>query len=226
MIPVGVHQGAVDIVAEDKDGLVLQDVVDGVQGLLGVDAAGGVVGRGEDHRLGFGSDGPGQRLRVDLEGVVLRGQGHGHAPAQPGDGLVEAEGGGGDDDLVPGIEHRGKRQEQALRGADGEDDLLRGVVQAVDPGLKIRDGLQHVGIAVAGGIVGIVGVQGGLGGLLDGVRGIQVRLADGQGAGSGGVPHQKSKPADAGKLHIQYSAVQRQIHGSHAPFSNKDSICA
>ena len=50
------------------------------------------------------------------------------------------------------------------------------------------------------------------------VRGIQVRLADGQRTGTGSIPHLKGKPADAGQFHAQNGAVQGQIHGLHAPF--------
>ena len=105
---------------------------------------------------------------------------------------------------------------QALRGADGQDDLLGVIVQAVGLFLKFGDSLQHIRIAVAGRIVGIVGVQRGLGGLLHHVRGILVRLANGQGAGAGSIPHQKRKPADAGEFLAQNGAVQCQFHG-HAP---------
>ena len=75
------------------------------------------------------------------------------------------------------------------------------------PLLEPGNGLQHVGAAVAGGVVGVVPVQGGLGGLLHHVRGVLVRLADGQGAGAGGVPHQEGETADAGQLQAQHGAV-------------------
>ena len=207
MIVVRIDQGAVHVVAEDEDGLVLQNAVNGVQGFLGVDASGGVVGRGEDNGPGPGGDGRLQGLGVDLEAVVLRGQGHGHAPAELGDGFVEAEGRRGDDDLIPGVQHGGQADKQALRGPDGQDDFIGRIAEAVGPLLKFGDGLQHVGVAVAGGIVGVVPVQGGLGGLLDHVGGVLVRLADGQGTGAGGVPHQEGETADAGQLQAQHGAV-------------------
>ena len=207
VVVLRVDQAPIHIVAEDEDGPVLQDLVDRVQRLLGVDAAGGVVGRGEDDGFRPGRNGGLQGTGVDLKAVVLRGQGHGHAPAELGDGLVEAEGRGGDDHLVPGIQHGGQADEEALRGSDGQNDLIGGVLEAVGPLLKFGDGLQHVGIAVAGGIVGVVPVQGGLGGLLHHVRGVLVRLADGQGAGAGGVPHQEGEAADAGQLQAQHGAV-------------------
>ena len=191
--------------------------MDGVQGLLGVDAAGGVVGGGQNDGLGLFIDSGLQGLRVHLEVVVLRGQVHGHAPAQPGDGGVQAEGRRGDDDLIAGIQHGGKRDMQALGGADGQDDLLGVIVQAVFPLLEFGDGLQHIGIAVAGRIVGVIGVQRGLGRLLHHVRGILVRLTDGQGTGTGGIPHQEGKPADTGQFLAEHGVIQLQFHASHAP---------
>ena len=149
---------------------------------------------------------------------MLRGQGHGHAALELDQRLVQAEGGGGDDDLVPGVENGGEGGEQRLGGAHGQDDLIGGVVEPMGLGLELGDGLQGVGVAVAGGIVGVVIVQSGLGGLLDGVGGVQVRLADGQGAGAGGVPHQIGELPDAGQLHVHHISIQSQVHGFHAPF--------
>ena len=80
-------------------------------------------------------------------------------------------------------------------------------MQTVGLGFKFRDGLQHIGVSVAGRIVGIVGVQGGFCGVLYRFRRIQIRLADGQGAGAGGVPHQEGEAADAGQLQAQHGAV-------------------
>ena len=199
--------------------------MDGVQRLLGVDAAGGVVGGGQDDGLGLVGDGGLQLLRHDLEVVVLCGQGDGHAALQLHQRLVQSEGGGGDDDLVPGVENGGEGGEQRLRGAHGQDDLTGGVAEAMGLGLEPGDGLQGVGIAVAGGIVGVVIVQSGLGGLLDDIRGVQIRLADGQGAGAGGVPHQIGELPDAGQLHVHHISIQSQVHGFSRSFSfMKNSI--
>ncbi|CAN4015246.1 Ribonuclease H1 N-terminal domain-containing protein, partial [Dysosmobacter welbionis] len=109
----------------------------------------------------------------DLEVVVLCGQGDGHTALQLDQRLIQAEGRGGDDDLVPWVQDGGEGGEQRLRGAHRQDDLTGGVVEAMGLSLEFGDGLQRVGIAVAGGIVGIVGVQSGLGGLLDDVGGVQ-----------------------------------------------------
>ena len=212
MVALGIGQGAVHIVADDEDGLVLQDLVDGVQSLFGVDAAGGVVGRGEDDGLGLVRNGGLQLLGVDLEAVVGGGEHHLHAPVQLHDGLIETEIRGGDDDLVAGVHDGGEGNIQRLRCADGGDDLIGRVVEVVLFRLELGDGLQQVGVAVAGRIVGVVGVQGGLGGFLHNLRGIQVGLTDGQCAGAGGVTHHISKAADAGDLHIHHSAVESQFH--------------
>ena len=91
-------------------------------------------------------------------------------------------------------------------------------MEAMGLSLEFGDGLQRVGIAVAGGIVGIVGVQSGLGGLLDDVGGVQIRLADGQGAGAGGIPHQIGELPDAGQLHAHNGIVQSQVHGFSRSF--------
>ena len=218
VVVLTVGQSAVHIVAQDKDGLVLEDGVDGVQGLLGVDAAGGIVGGGQDDGLGPVGDGGLQFLRHDLEVVVLCGQGDRHTALQLDQRLIQAEGRGGDDDLVPWVQDGGEGGEQRLRGAHRQDDLTGGVVEAMGLSLEFGDGLQRVGIAVAGGIVGIVGVQSGLGGLLDDVGGVQIRLADGQGAGAGGIPHQIGELPDAGQLHAHNGIVQSQVHGFSRSF--------
>ena len=214
-----VGQGAVDIVAQDEDGLVPENVVDGVQRLLGVDAAGGVVGRGQDDGLGPAGDGGLQRLRQDLEVAVLRGQEDGNAALQLHQGLIQAEGGGGDDDLISRVQDGAEGGEQRLGGAHRQDDLVGGVVQSMGRGLEPGDGLQHVGVAISGRVVGVVGVQSGLGRLFDGIRGVQIRLAQGQGAGAGGVPHQIRELPDAGQLHLRHISIQSQVHGFSRSFS-------
>ena len=133
--------------------------------------------------------------------VFLRGQAHWHSPQQPGNGLIQAKGRRGDDDLISGVQNRGESNKEALGGANGQNDFLRVVAQAVGSGLVIRDGLEHVRVAIAGGIVGVVSVQGGLGGLLDGVGSVLIRLSDSQGTGAGGISHQICKAADAGDFH-------------------------
>lgn len=57
-------------------------------------------------------DGGLQFIRHDLEVVVLCGQGDGHTALQLDQRLIQAEGRGGDDDLVPWVQDGGEGGEQ------------------------------------------------------------------------------------------------------------------
>ena len=215
----GVDQLAVHLVAEDEDGFVLQDLVDGIQRLPGVDPASGIVGGGEDDGLGLIRDGGGEPGGIDLKIVVLGGEVHGHAAAHLRDGLVQTEGRGGDDDLVAGIENGEQGREKSLGGTAGDDDLLGIVMQAVALRFKSGNGAAEVDFAVVVGVVGVVGVQSGLDAFLDIFRRVEIRLTDGEHHGTGGAACQRRELTDAGGLQTHHGGVESQFHKGHTPVS-------
>ena len=96
--------------------------------------------------------------------------------------------------------------EQGLTGADGYENLLR-LGRVAPAGFVVRDGVAQVHAALVGGVMGHVLLQGGDGGGTDGLRGIEVRFADGEHGTARSLPGQVGKLADhtplqAGKIAV------------------------
>ena len=87
-----------------------------LQGGLGVDHAGGVVGAVDQNPLGVGGDGLFKGVEVDLEGLNLRRDQHHFSSGPFDEHLVFGEVGGKDNKLVPGT---GQAVEYTAQGGGG-----------------------------------------------------------------------------------------------------------
>ena len=67
-------------------------------------------------------------------------------------------------------------------------------------GFKFCDGPAQTGRALIGGIVGLSLPEGGDGSLLDGLRGVKIRFADGQHGAVGNLPGQIGEDPDLAAL--------------------------
>jgi len=224
VVVVRIDQLSVHLVAQNENRQLPQHTAEHLQGLGGIDAARGVVGRGQHHCPGPGGEGGAEAFLRDLKAIMLGGKRHRHTPAQPDDGFVEAESRRGDHHLIARVQNAEQADEQRLRRADGHDDLVRRVAQAVPLRLKARDSLPQPGTAAVFRVVGIVAVQRLLGCVLHALRRIQVRFPDRQQHCSRRAPCQRRKAPDAGESHVHHGAVHAQLHCPHAPFSIKGSI--
>ena len=136
----------VDLVGDDDHLRVTrQDVGQGLQLVVAVDAARGVRGRAEDERLGLGRDGGLELLGRDLEVLIdAGGQDHVRALGQLDHLHVAHPVGGGHDDFVARVDEAEQGVADGLLGAVGDDDLIDGVVEAVLPLEFGDDGLPQV----------------------------------------------------------------------------------
>jgi len=163
---------------------------------------GGIAGGIDENGLGPGGDGCFQGFFGDLK------PGFGHIQRDdPGTGdggkaFVQAETGGGHDDLLSGIQNAEKGSEQSLTGTDGDKHLI-GSDGIAAGGLEVCHGFAQGGDALVGGIVGLACVEGGDGGSPDGLRGVKVRLTDGQHGAVGSFPCHVGIKADGTAFQAQ-----------------------
>lgn len=172
----------IDLVGHNEEVLMTgDDLGDTLKLFLGVEHAGGVAGGREHDELGARGDGGFELLGGDLE-VVLKLGFHEDTLAlgEADELLVGDPEGGGDDDLVAGIDKALHHLIEALLGTRGDDYLLGLVLQTVVAEKFGADGFAKVGVAGDGRIVGEVVVDGLLGGFLNGFGGIKVGLTDGE----------------------------------------------
>ena len=170
----------IDFVGHNEEVLMFGDHLgDALQLFLGVEHTGGVAGRGEHDEFGAGGDGCLELLGGHLE-VVLEFGGHEDTftLGQTDKLLVGDPEGGGDDDLVAGVDEALDDLEQALLGTSGDDNLLGLVLETVVAQELGADGFLEVGIAGHRRIVGEIVVDGLLGGFLHHLGGVEVGLAD------------------------------------------------
>ena len=138
MTAAGVVHLGVDLVADHVDVFVPQQGGQGLQMLLLHHRAGGVVGEGEDHGLGFRRDGLFQLRRGEAELVLGFGLHDHRLPArQPHQRRVADEAGLVDDDFVPGPEDRAEGQVDGLAAAHGDQNLLFRVVGEAEAALLV-----------------------------------------------------------------------------------------
>ena len=99
------------------------------QVFTGGHSSGGIIGEADEHGLGARGDGFANLLGIDIKIVFhLAGDFDGHATRRDNGCLVGDETGRGDDHLVPRIEQGNGCQVQCLGAADGDDDLVLGVI--------------------------------------------------------------------------------------------------
>ncbi len=106
-------------------------------------------------------------------------------PGNGGDGFVKPKARNGDDDLIPGIQNAKQRGKKGLARPNGDENLVR--FHSVSPaGFEVCHRFPQDSSALIGSVVGLVTVQGSNSCILDGFRGVKIRLADGQLDAAGG----------------------------------------
>ena len=168
----------IDFIGDDYDiGVTAQDGGEGFQLGSGIDGARGVGGRAEDEGASVGRNGLlqlfGRHLEVllngglDKDGLAISHQHH--------LGIADPIG-GGNDDLIAGIDEGEYDIADSLLGTIA-NDYLRGLIgEAILAKELIADGLPKRGIARHGAISGPVVIYGLLGSSLDVVRSVEVGL--------------------------------------------------
>ena len=126
--------------------LFRQDGGQPLQGLPGVDHAGGVVGGVDHHALGVLGDGGLKGVKVDLESLDLRGNEHHLGPSALDKDLILREVGSKDDELVPGAGQAVEHTAQGGGGPHGDVELVGGIAGA-------EAAVEGVGEALAGLLV-------------------------------------------------------------------------
>ena len=215
-----VGQLGVDLVGDDHDVGALEYPCDCLEVCALHDAAGGVVGVGQDQRLGARRDGGGQLPGQHAEGDRrVGGDAHGHAAGQPYARHVGDVGGLGDEHLIARLDQRAQRKVDALGRAHGDNDLLFGVVGQAAAVKKIaRDFAAQLQRAPVGGVVRLPLLDGVDGGLADVPGRDKVRLAHAQGDGVLHRGHDVEELADAAGWDVRHRAVDDGIviHGDTA----------
>ena len=167
----------VNFIRDDEDVLFQRDLADGEQLLLGVDGTRGVVRGGEDDHLGARGHGCLELLSGNLPAVFgFRLHEYGGAAADLYHGGVAHPVGGGDDDLVPGVEDGAQGLVDGGLGTGGHADLVDVVVQPVVALQLVADGLAEGGETHGGRVLGLALVERADGRLLDVLRSVLVRL--------------------------------------------------
>ena len=141
--------------------------------------AGGVAGGVQNHSLGFLGNGGVQRLCVDLEAGLREIQMDGFRPGHGGDGFVEIEAGGGNNNFLARIQNAKQGGKQGVARADGDEHLIfrRGVAPVC---FKFGHGPAQSLRTLIGRVVGLIGLKGGNGSRFNRFRGVEIRLTDGQ----------------------------------------------
>ena len=152
LVALVVGKAVIDVVADDVDARARGDLGHRVERLGGVDAARGVVGRGEHEGLRARADRGHERIARDLEACLARVERHDPAVSHADERLVEAKGWHGHHDLVARVEECQKRRRERLGGADGHDELV-GRVREPLLGHVGRERLEELGSAVVGRVV-------------------------------------------------------------------------
>ena len=159
--------------------MLLHQPGDLLQSLPALDAAGRIAGGIDDQHPGLVGDEALNLVGIHLiVPLLLQGVGHGHGAEELGHMDVVEPHGVGDQHLVPGAEKGGHGGIGALAYADGHQDLLGGVVDAVVPAELLRNGGAQLGGAVVGGIKDVALFEALVGGFLDDGRGVEVGAAD------------------------------------------------
>ena len=206
----------VDLVGDEEQVVLLGEGADGLQLLLGIDGAGGVVRRAEED----GARARGQLLFElgdvgEVEAVLgLGGHRHDLQAALRGVAAVVGVEGLGDDDLVAGVGDGVEGEGDGLAAAGGDDDILDlqldlEIVEVVDHG--DLQGLEAVGGAVGEDLLLVIVdlLVKDLGGVDVGLADVQV--VDGR-AALLGRDGQGGQLADRGFLDVL--GAQGDFHGS------------
>ena len=190
VLPPAVGQFGVDLVRNHQDIRIFEHLGERFKIRPLHDAAGGVVGIGQDQRLGAGRDARLQLLRKQFEAVIRAGgDAHRHAARKVHAGRIGNIGRIGNEHLIARLQHRAQRKVDALGCADGDDDfIVRVIIDAATDVQIVRDFTAEIQVAPVGGIVRPP--------LLDGVDG---RFAD--------VPGRD-------KIRLAYAQRDRVLHGA------------
>lgn len=123
-----------------------------LQGLPGVDHAGGVVGGVDHHALGVGGEGLLKGGKIDLEVLGLRGDQHHFGPGSLDKHLVLREIGGKHDELVPRAGQPVEHTAEGGRRPHRDVKLIGGIIPAEAAVEGIREALAGRGIPLGAGV--------------------------------------------------------------------------
>ena len=127
-VSAAVGELGVNFVGDDEKIVLFDEGDDGFELLLRHDAARGVVGVGEDDRLGAGGDRLFERFgREDKAVLRAAPDGDGRAAAQLHDGRVRDVGGIGDQNFIADIADGAESKVDALARPHRDDDVLGGI---------------------------------------------------------------------------------------------------
>ena len=200
-MPAAVGELGVDLVGDDQKVVLLDDGHQRLQLGAGHDAARGVVGIGQQHRLGAGGDGGFQRLGGEDEAVLLHAaHRYGRAPRQLHAGHIGYIAGVGDEYLVPFLAHGAHDEVYPLAGADGDDDVLGGIRRGKALFHIAGDERAQGGQPAVARVLGVAAADAGDGGVADVPGGDEVRLAHAQRDGVLHFGNDIEKFADARRL--------------------------
>ena len=213
-VPAAVGELGVNFVGDDEKIVLFDERDDGFELLLRHDAARGVVGIGEDDRLGAGGDRLFERFGREDEAVLrAAADGHGRAAAQLHDGRVRDVGRVGDQDLIADVAHRAEGKIDALARPHRDDDVLGGIFHRKALFQVPRDeGAQLLKPAVAR-VLREAALQRADARRTHLPRGDEVGLADAEGDGVGHMLDDVEIFADAAGLQRLGAGIEKVPHG-------------
>ena len=207
---LGVGQLGIDLVADHDQVVFHKHVAQALQQRAVQHRAGGVVGVGQNHGLGAGRHGSGQRFGHQRKAVLFAGgHGHGHAARKYHARRIADVTGFGDEHLIAGVHQHAQAQINALAGANRDQNFFPGIIGQVVAVLHVAsDFLAQAQQSPVAGIGGFAVQEAVDGRIADVIGRDEVRLAHAQRdrAGHGG-GHVKEL-ADAALGHRQNRLVQ------------------
>ena len=128
MLLAAIGELGIDLIGQHQDIGIPQHFRNGFKILPLHNAAGGVVGIGEDQQLALGRNSCLECLGSEAE-IVLEPGGNAYnlRSGQAGNGIIGYIAGLGDQDFIAGIDHRADHHIDGLRTADGDHGLLFGI---------------------------------------------------------------------------------------------------
>ena len=207
---LGIGQLGIDFVADHDEVVFHKHVAQALQQRAIQHRAGGVVGIGQNHGLGAGRHGGGQRFGHQGKAVLLAGgHGHGHAARKHHARRVADVAGFGDEHLVAGVHQHAQAKVNTFAGPDRHQNFLLGVVGQVVAVLHIAGDFlaqaERAPVARVGGFAVQEAVDGRV---ADMVGRDEVRLAHAQRDRAGHGGGHVEELADAALGHRQNGLVQ------------------
>ena len=197
-----VGQFGVNLVRQHQHVRLAQDGGDLLHLVGAHDRAGGVIRVREDQQLCPRRDGRPQLVGSQAELILgAGGNMHRHAAGQLGDRLIADKAGLGNDNLVPGLDHRADDQVDGLTAADRDKDIFLFIVQVKAAAKVAADLIAQLLQAGVGCVFGAAQLKAADACIADAPRRFKVRLADAQRDAVRHFSRQIKEPADAGRAH-------------------------